>query len=152
MKSIKFLAAALFLMVSVSVSAQKMQYVKTSPSGKSVAEGRFDTLTTFNATPVIMDTMAITDNSAGIIEVTAVGASAAGDGITGKLVYRYHKASGTLTVATADTISTITADTGLSGGTFALAATSYGNTKLTVTGKASVTVRWRSQIKPFLTY
>lgn len=143
------LILAMFSIMAFSTAtAQKMQYVKTT-SGKNIAAGRFDTLTTFNATPVVMDTLAITDNTSGIIEVTVVGQAATGDGITGKLIYRYKKVSGTLTVGTADSASAITADTALSGGTFALAANSYNNAKLTVTGKASVNVRWHSSITPF---
>lgn len=147
---IKLILSALFaIALSVAASAQN-QSLRTT-SGKLI-RFRVDTLTTFNATPVIMDTIGITDNTAGILEVTVVGASAVGDGITGKLIYRFKKVSGTLTVATADTASAITADTNLSGGTFAVATTSYGNAKLTVTGKSAVTVRWRSVIYPYFGY
>src|SRR4051812_36292950 len=139
---IKALFTCLFALVCCTQMASAQMHYERSNRGKNIPIGSYDTTTTTNATPFIIDTLGITNNSAGILEVTVVGQSAVGDGITGKLVYRYKKASGTLTIATPDTASAITADTGLSGGTFALAATSYGNAKLTITGKAATTVRW----------
>lgn len=151
MKYLKIVTLSMIaICFSVCVSAQ-MQFVKTS-AGKLVNYGRVDTLTTFNATPVIIANLTITDNTAGIVEITAIGTAATGDAITGKLIYRYKKVSGTLTVATADTASAITADTALSGGTFAAAANGSNNLKLTVTGKASVNVRWRTVITPHYGY
>jgi hypothetical protein len=146
-----FLSVICIVSLSATLTAQssRYHYVRTE-AGKFISEGQFDTATTTSATPLICDTMKITDNTAGIIEVTAVGQAANGDGITGKLIYRYSKASGTLTFGTATAASAITADTGLSGGTFALATTSFGNAKLTLTGKASVTVKWWTQIQPLL--
>lgn len=137
------------LAATVTAQSAKYHYSRTD-RGKLVSEGQYDTATTTSATPLISDTMAITNNTAGIIEVTVIGQSAVGDGITGKLIYRYAKASGTLTFGTATAASAIVADTGLSGGTFALATTSYGNAKLTLTGKASTTVSWYTHIKPLL--
>lgn len=135
------------IFISVTASSQ-VQYIKAT-SGKLIPYGRISTLTTTNATPVIVDVLTIADNSAGVIEVTVSGSSAAGDGVTGRLIYRYKKVSGTLTIATADTVSTITVDSNVSGAGFALAADGSNNAKLTLTGKSSVTIKWRAVIKPF---
>jgi hypothetical protein len=135
---------------AVTASAQ-MQYEK-AVSGKLVPIGKIATITTLDATPVIIDTLAITNNTAGILEVVVAGTSAAGDGVTGKLYYRYKKVAGTLTVATAEVASAIVADTNVSGATFAIAATSYNNAKLTITGKAAVSIKWRTLIKPYYTF
>lgn len=150
MKSIKFLLVAILAMIVCSVQAQSATQINLkSTSGKLVNFGKIITATTADATPVIVDTSAIKDNSAGLVQITVSGSSAAGDGVTGKLVYRYKKVAGTLTVATADVLSAIVADTNVSGATFAAAATSYGNLKLTLTGKAAVTIKWKSVINPF---
>lgn len=148
MKLLKFLSIILLVIMTVTASAQ-IQQIRTT-SGKLVNYGRVDTLTTTSATVTTIGTLSIADNSAGILEVTAVGKSAVGDGITGKLIYRYAKASGTLTISSATAISAITADTGLSGGTFALTASS-NNILIRVTGKASTIVKWKvltSQFAP----
>jgi hypothetical protein len=151
MKSIKiFLCLSMAVVFAVTASAQ-MQYEK-AVSGKLVPIGKIATITTLDATPVIIDTLAITNNTAGILEVVVAGTSAAGDGVTGKLYYRYKKVAGTLTVATAEVASAIVADTNVSGATFAIAATSYNNAKLTITGKAAVSIKWRTLIKPYYTF
>jgi hypothetical protein len=151
MKSLKFLICSMLVLAcSLSLSAQ-IQYQKTI-SGKLVPVGKIATYTTANATPVVIDTLAIADNSAGIMEIVAVGSTTAGDGVTGKLYYRYKKVAGTLTVATAEVASAIVADTNVSGATFAFAATSYGNGKLTITGKAALSIKWRTLIKPYYNF
>jgi hypothetical protein len=148
MKSLKFLSIACLFMATAFTASSQMLYTKTT-SGKFIAVGKQKTLTTTDATATVMDTLAITNNTAGVIEVRVVGVAATGDAITGKLIYRYKKVSGTLTIGTADAASVLTTDTALSGGTFALAVNTYNNAKLTVTGKAAVSVVWRSRITPF---
>lgn len=143
MKSYKIFLS-IFLMMSISLTTLAQNQSIKSTTGKLIPYGRIDTLTTFNATPVIMDTYTISNNTSGIIEVTVAGSTAAGVGATGKLIYRYTKASGTLTIATADTASAVTVDGGLSGAGFALAVDGSNNAKLTITGKASTTIKWRS--------
>lgn len=147
MKSFKILLLFSFVLCSFAGSAQ-MQYLK-STSGKLIPYEKIKTVTTTNATPVIIDTIPVANNTAGIIEVTVCGSSAAGDGVTGKLIYRYSKAAGTLTVSSATAASAVTADTNVSGATFALAANSNNNAKLTITGKSGVTIKWRSVIAPY---
>lgn len=151
MKSFKILLLSLTILFSVASSAQNhtTQRIRTT-AGNLINYGRVDTLTTFNATPVVIDTLAITDNTVGIIEVTVAGSTSAGVGATGKLIYRYAKAAGTLTVATADSASAVTVDSGISGAGFALAANTYNNAKLTITGKSSTTIRWKSVMTPYI--
>lgn len=145
------LAAILFAMSPAKSDAQtKTQYLRTL-KGKMMPL-KVDTATTFNATPRVVDTIAVSNGDAGVIEVTVTGAASDGDAVTGKLIYRYKKVSGTLTVATADTASAVTVDTDLSGAGFALAANSYNNLKLTLTGKASTTITWRALIVPLFKY
>jgi len=151
MKSLKSFACTVIMLASISTVSAQMQYQK-SIGGKLIPIGELGVTTTTNATPVIIDTVAVADNTAGIFEVAVSGSSAAGDGVTGKLYYRYKKVSGTLTLATAEVASAIVADTNVSGATFALASTSFGNAKLTLTGKAAVTIRWRTLIKPYYNF
>lgn len=148
------LLSILTLSVCTTVNGQaagnnhKVQKVKTN-YGKMVTVGVFDTTTTFDATPVIIEVLTIANNTAGIIEVTAKGVAATGNRITGKLVYSYKKVSGTLTVSAADTTSTVVVDTALSGGGFAGSADASNNFKLTITGKAAVPILWTTRIDPF---
>lgn len=148
MKNIKLLICSLICMAAMATASAQVKYFKTV-DGKFVPAGQIDTSRTLDATPVIAANMTIANNTGGIVEVTVVGSTTAGEVITGKLIYRYKKASGTITVATADTASAITADAALSGATFAVAANASNNLKLTLTGKASKTILWRWEIKPY---
>lgn len=129
-------------LLATSVMAQNNLKVKAT-NGTLVDIPKKTVITTTNATATHVDSIVIADNTAGIITITGVGAAATGKSISGAMMYRYSKASGTLTIATADTLCAVTADASLSGGLFALAATASNNAQLKATGKASTTVRWR---------
>lgn len=144
MKNFKLILCSLLCMACVAGASAQVNYIKTD-KGKMFPVGSMKRVTTPDATPVVIDTLAIQDNSGGVIEVTCVGSSAAGDVVTGKLIYRYKKSAGTLTVASAANESAIVADTNVSGATFAAAATASNNLKITVTGKAGLAVKWRSK-------
>lgn len=145
MKFLKlFLIALVGLMVNISVQAQTMQLKATN--GKLVTYAKIATKTTADSVTTVMDTLIIADNSAGLIEVTVLGSSTAGDGVTGKQIFRYHKSSGTLTLSSATNVSSIVTDTGISGATFTFSTNSNNNVQLTIKGKPSTTVNWRSQL------
>lgn len=147
MKSLKFLLLIISL-VSLSASAQNLQLRTTS--GKIVTYfGREKSVTTTDATATTIDSLPITTNTAGLIDVTVVGYTAAGAAVTGRILYRYKKPSGTLTLATGEVLSAIVTDTGLaSSGTFTVTAVA-NNIVVQVTGKASTSVKWRSLITQF---
>lgn len=148
MKALKFLTI-IFLMVAFTITVQAQVgtplYARTT-TGKLVKVGQFNTKTTTDSTLTIMDTVAISDNSAGLIEVAVVGLDSLGNGVTGKQIYRYHKAAGTLTLASATNISTAVTDAGLGTATYTFTATSSNNAQLKIKGKLTYTVHWRSQI------
>lgn len=148
----KIFFLAMTMIMACTAEAQTKQGVMLKISltnGKLANFGQDIKLTTPDATPVIADTMAIADNSAGLIEVYGSGSSAAGDGVTGKLIYRYHKSAGTITLGSATSASAIVADTNVSGATFAVAATASNNLKLTVTGKSALPVQWHLLMNQF---
>lgn len=131
------------MLFSASIMAQNNWTVKAT-NGKLVQAPKLVVLTTTNATATHVDSIVIADNTAGIITIEGVGAvPTTGKAITGVLTYRYSKSSGTLTVGTVVSEVPVIADTEVSGGTFALAATASNNAQLKATGKASTTVRWR---------
>lgn len=148
MKNIKLFICSLICMAAMTTASAQVKYFKTV-DGKYVPAGQIDTSRTLDATPVIAANMTVANNTGGLVEVTVVGSASNGECVTGKLLYHYHKTAGTITVATADTVGTITADTGLSGATFAVAANASNNLKLTLTGKASKTILWKWEIKPY---
>ena len=118
------------------------EYIRTI-SGRLAVAGKTSTVTTTDATATHIDSAVIADNTAGIITVQAVGYATNGDGITGKQIVRYSKKAGVLTLGTPANELAIVADTGLSGGTFSMAATPSNNFQVKVTGKAATTVKWR---------
>jgi hypothetical protein len=136
----------LFLMTMLSICTIGMaqnNWKVQATNGKLVDVPKVTVISTANATATHVDSIVIADNTAGIITVWGVGAATTGKSIAGGLAYRYSKASGTLTIATADTLCAVTADASLSGGLFALAATASNNAQLKATGKASTAIRWR---------
>jgi hypothetical protein len=141
----KFLFIATLILISMTGMAQNNGQVRTT-KGKLIDVPKQSRITTTNATATHVDSIVIADNTAGIITIYAVGAAATGKSISGAMSYRYSKASGTLTVATADTLVAVTADASLSGGLFALAATASNNAEIKATGKAATTVVWRFSV------
>jgi hypothetical protein len=109
-------------------------------------------VTTTNATATKVDTIAVATNEIGTIVVSVVGLKSDGSAaITGTKSYRYSKASGTITIATAtiDPEDSLVVDTGVSTSTFAASASSDNNILVKVTGKASTTIYWRVIVKQF---
>lgn len=87
-------------------------------------------------------TFPIATDEAGILETQVVGIdTAGGNAVTGSLIVRYKKKDGTLTLASPTNVSAIVTDAGLSGATFAFAASS-NNVLIRVTGDTATTVRW----------
>ncbi len=108
-------------------------------------------VTTTNATATKVDTINVATNEIGSIEVKVIGLKSDGSAaITGSKTYRYAKASGTLTLATAtiNPTDSLVVDTGVSGATFAASA-SDNNIVVKVTGKASTTIYWRVVVRQF---
>lgn len=146
MKRFTVLTAFLFLMAAAVTAQSKQQQLKTV-TGKTVGWGRMATYATTDSALNIMDTVAITNNTAGLIEVTVVGVDSIGLAVTGKQIYRYSKSAGTLTLSAATQTMAIVTDTGLGTATYTFTATASNNLKLTVKGKLARTVTWRSLIK-----
>lgn len=137
---------AAITLFSISVTAQN-NWKTRATNGKLIEAPKLTVITTTNATATHVDSIVIADNTAGIITIEGVGAvPTTGKAITGVLVYRYSKSAGTLTIGTVTSVVAIVADTEVSGGTFALAATASNNAQLKATGKASTTVRWRFNV------
>ena len=101
---------------------------------------------TTDATPTTLQTHAITDETAGMLEVFLVGKSTGTAGkITGKKIVGYRKDGGTLTL---DSLTTILADvvTGdLTTATWTI-TTSSNNIIVQVTGQAAKTINWKCVI------
>lgn len=147
MKSFKLLSMMLFAftLFSTALVAQKIQ-VKTT-TGQLFTYGTQATLTTTNATSTPIATLALASNSAGVIEVTVSGVNpATGDAVTGVAIARFSKKSGTLTLGDTTNILATEVDSGLSGATWSIASSS-NNIVVSVTGKASTSVRWRCLVK-----
>ncbi len=140
---------AFLSILTFSITAQtKMLQLRTT-SGKLLPYGKVATATTNNATPLLIDSLAIVDNTTGIIELTVLGVADTGDAVFGKQVIKYKKVAGTLTLATAHDEYAKTTDSGISGATYSFTTTASGNAKLEITGKAATVLRWRTRIEPF---
>lgn len=146
MKRILFFLSLFILIASFATAQSAQQQIKTT-SGKTVGWGRMKSYATTDSALNIMDTVAITNNTAGVIEVTVTGVDSIGLGVTGKQIYRYSKTAGTLTLSAATQTLAIVTDTGLGTATYTFTATASNNLKLTVKGKLNRTVTWRSLIK-----
>lgn len=131
-------------LISFSAIAQQ-DHLKTV-NGKLVNYGALKKFTTTDSTLSAVETVSILDNSAGMIIVTVVAADSVGDGVTGKIIYRYHKTAGTLTLASGTNISALVTDTGLGTATFTVTAVS-NNVVLKCKGKLNYTVRWRTLVE-----
>lgn len=103
----------------------------------------------FTTTDVLtkMDSVTISDNEIGILQVTMIGyAKDSASGVTGIKQCRYNKVDGTLTMGTVTDLLTTTTDAELSGATFGL-LNSNGKIYVTVTGLDGVTITWTCLIK-----
>lgn len=147
MKSLKFFLICTVLAVSCISASAQLQQLRTT-SGKLVKYGRVATLSTTDSALNIIDTFAVTNNTAGMIEVGVVGQDSVGSGVTGKQIYRYKKVAGTLTLSAATQIMAIVTDTPLGTSTYTFTATDSNNLQLKVKGKLGVTVAWRILIVP----
>ena len=151
MKNFKFLIVfSALIAISFSLIAQSSpaQYV-TSSKGKALSLGHFKSATTTDSTLSIHDTLAIADNTAGLLTVTVAAYDSLGDGVTSKVVYRYKKVAGTLTLAAGANISALVVDAGLGSATTTFTATASNNVQLKIKGKLNYTVKWKTLIERF---
>lgn len=125
------------MLLGYVASLQAQTYIERNITGKIK---RY--LTTPSNTATKIDSITVSSNEAGIIQIQVIGLSSMGvNGITGTLQYSYSKASGTLTLGTSRIVDSVRVDSGISGATFAATA-SNNNIKISVTGKSGVPVRW----------
>lgn len=152
MKNLKlFLFACTMLLATTAASAQlgKVRQLKTV-DGKTVVYGTINSITTVDSTSTILDTLAIGNNTAGLVVVSCVGKDSLGNGVTGRIIYRYKKSAGTITLAAGTNISAIVTDTGLGTATWTFTTTASNNLQLRVKGKlVGWTTTWRGRIEPF---
>ena len=144
MKKITAFLAIALVFAAGSITAQK-QFLKTD-KGKLVPYGQIKLYTTVTNDTLLVDSITVTDNKAGIIEATVVASDSVGNGVTGKQIFRYKKSNGTITLSSATNDLAIVTDSGVSGATFIFSATSYGNLALYVKGKSSATMKWRTRL------
>ncbi len=147
MKSFKFLSILLIAVVTTFSASAQLQQLR-STSGKLVKYGRVATLATTDSALNVIDTFAVGNNTAGMIEVGVAGQDSVGSGVTGKQIYRYKKVAGTLTLSAATQIMAIVTDTPLGTATYTFTATDSNNLQLKVKGKLGVTVSWRILVVP----
>ena len=103
----------------------------------------------FTTTDVLtkMDSVTISDNEIGILQVTMIGyAKDSSAGVTGIKQCRYNKVDGVLTMGTVTDLLTTVTDAELGDATFGL-LNSNEKIYVTVTGVADVTVTWTCLIK-----
>ena len=143
---IKSFVGFLILMAFSFNSVAQEQQLETT-RGNKVLYGIEKTKTTTDSTLAHADSVVVADNTGGLVELTIVGHSAAGDAITGKHIYRYKKASGTLTLGSAANTSATVVDAGLGTSTYTFAGTATGNLQLKIKGKLSTSVKWRWRIQ-----
>lgn len=98
---------------------------------------------TTDATPTTIQTITITDETAGIIEVLMVGRTATTTGkLTGKKLVGYRKDGGVLTLDTPVAVLADVAGGDLSTATWTIAA-SGNNIIIQATGEAAKTIEWK---------
>ena len=99
-------------------------------------------VTTTDATVTTIDSVVLNTNEGGLVQVTVIGyAKDTAYAVTGVLQARFNKRRGTLTLGTSTESLAITADTPLSGATFALSVIN-NQIYVRVTGKVSTSIRW----------
>jgi hypothetical protein len=109
--------------------------------------GRTAAVTTTDATPTTLSAITVAADEGGLYEVQLVGYSDTDTSIvTGSKIVRYAKKAGTLTLGTPAAILATAADSGISGATWTISASS-NNIIVQVTGVASKTIRWRAVIR-----
>lgn len=149
MKKYFFAIAILAFGFSVPAFAQAPDLQVRSISNKLISLGHVKTGTTTDSTLAAFDSLAIMNNSAGIVVVTVVASDSLGNGVTLKGTYRYHKSAGTLTLASVTNQSALTTDAGLGTATTTFTVTATNNLVIKIKGKLGYTVRWRSRIEQF---
>lgn len=139
MKKLKFFFA-LALSACVMFASAQIQTVRTE-QGKLINVGSFKKVITTDSTITTIDNIAVIDNTAGLVTVSVCGSDSLGNGYTSKIIYRYHKSAGTLTLAAGTNISAASVDAGLgtSVSTFTVVS---NNLVLTVKGKLAGSA-WR---------
>ena len=107
-------------------------------------------LTTTGTTVTRIDSFAVAANEVGLFKITVIGYDEAGVGsYIGVKRYNYTKSAGTLTIPAAalDSVETIS---GITGTKFRLLTTAYSNPQISITGKASTTIKWVSTTTQYL--
>lgn len=145
MKKLFFLIAIYFAGLSVSAQGSWLQVKSTG--NKLITYAKVRAFETTDSTLSVRDTLVIKNNSAGFVTVTVIGADSLGNGITGKVIYRYKKAAGTITLASGENISAAVTDTGLGTGTWTFTTTADNNLQLKTKGKLGYTVRWQTKLE-----
>ncbi|GEO08775.1 hypothetical protein [Segetibacter aerophilus] len=144
----RFITPLVCLLSFAAINAQTSSKVTMRTTAYKLFDyGRQAVVTTTDATPLNIETIAIATGEAGIVEVQCVGVNSAGTAtVTGSTIVRYINNAGTITLGTASTPLATVTDAGISGATFAVAV-SGTNIVVTVTGKASTTVKWRANTR-----
>lgn len=139
----KFIKALLFGLIVLAVMPSMAQKTINRNSGEEFQKVKTTTDSTFTS----VDSCIINSNEVGFVDVQVVGLDKVnGKAVTGHLKYRYKSVSGTITLASADALSAIVTDSGLSPATFKVIA-SGSKLYLQVKGKLTVTVDWYTVLK-----
>lgn len=146
MKSLKlfFLCSLAFAFMTTAVTAQKIQLRTTT--GNLFTYGDQARITTTDSAFHSITTVSLSNNTAGIIEVSVSGVDSAGNAVTGSQIVRYSKKSGTLTLGTPGDLLAKVTDGSLGTSTWNISTTD-NNIIVQVKGKLNTTVRWRCLIK-----
>jgi hypothetical protein len=105
------------------------------------------TVSTTNATPTNIKTLAITDETAGILEITLVGREASTGGrFAAKKIVSYSKDGGVLTLGTPTTVLANEATGSISTATWGISVVS-NNVSIDVTGVAATNINWKTSIR-----
>lgn len=139
MKKLLFLLLAYFAIAAPAIS---QKYVERNADGRL-----YKTYTTTDSFYHNIDTLPVTANEAGILEVKIVAIASDGTlAATGLLRYRYKVVAGTLTLGSVVNSQTPVVDSGLSPTTFDVSTTA-NKLYVRVKGHLTKTVYWYSVTK-----
>ncbi len=144
MRKVFIFLISVFAFVCVKAQTNQNLYLQNS-NGRLFRYGYQAFLTTSDDTARVIATFPIADDEAGLLQARVVGIdTAASDVVTGVIGIRYKKVAGTLTLGSPISVQAVVTDAGVSGSTFAWAASS-NNVVLRVTGDTSSIV-WRADV------
>jgi hypothetical protein len=137
-----FMVAALTAQTTTRKTSTYHDYVNVNADEKTVT-----TFSTTGATLTTAQTITLASNSIGMLEIHVVGYSdSLKAAVTGSIVVRYKKPSGTLTLATSDTLSTFITDSALGAAAWSVAAVS-NNIAIKVQGDTGIPMTWYITVK-----